>query len=224
MNKNKYIRSFLKTEHPILSEIEKANSTRNDIQPPVEFETAKLLSFLIRFSKAKNVLELGTSNGYSTIWLAGALKDTGGKIISIESKDRLYEEAIINIEKAGFKDSCKLIFGDAEVEAGKLIEQKEQFDLIFQDCGKYLYPKMLETTVKLLRKGGVIVADDTLFKVNDNVRENLGKHTDEYNRAVFSHPELYSTIIQIGHGLTVSLKIDNSPLAPLSRREGNNFH
>jgi len=211
MKTKNYIRSFLKPDHPLLPELEKANCIRNDIQPPVEFETAKLLSLLIQFSNAQKVLELGTSNGYSTIWLGTALKKTGGKIISIESKDRLYDEAVINIEKAGFKNSCELIFGDAEVEAQKLLEGNNQFDLIFQDCGKYLYPKMLEMTVKLLRPGGMIVADDTLFKVNDNVRENLGKHTDEYNRAVFDHTQLYSTILPIGHGLTVSVKIDNSP-------------
>lgn len=207
MKTQNYIKSFLKPDHPLLTELEKSNSTRNDIQPPVEFETAKLLSLLIQFSNAQNVLELGTSNGYSTIWLATALKKTGGKIVTIESKDRLHAEAVINIEKAGFSSTCKLIFGDAEVEAQKLLEQKKQFDIIFQDCGKYLYPKMLEITVKLLRPGGIIVADDTLFKVNENVRENLGKHTDEYNKAVFSHPELYSTILNIGHGLTVSLKL-----------------
>jgi len=207
MKPGNYIRSFLKPDHPFLTELEMSNSGRNDIQPPVKFETAKLLALLIQFSNAQNVLELGTSNGYSTIWLANALEKTGGKIVTIESKDRLYDEAVINIEKAGFSSSCKLIFGDAEDEAQKLLDEKKQFDIIFQDCGKYLYPKMLETTVKLLRKGGIIVADDTLFKVNDNIRENLGKHTDEYNKAVFSHPELYSTIIQIGHGLTVSLKI-----------------
>lgn len=207
MNKKDYLLSFLQHDHPYLKELENSNEGRNDIQPPVEFETAKLLSLLIHFSKAQNILELGTSNGYSTIWLATALKKTGGKIITIEAKDRLYDEAVINIEKAELKDQCRLIFGDAVEETQKLIDSKKQFDIIFQDCGKYLYPKMLEMTVKLLRPGGMIVADDTLFKVNENVRENLGRHTDEYNKAVFDHHQLYSTILPIGHGLTVSVKI-----------------
>jgi predicted O-methyltransferase YrrM len=58
-----------------------------------------------------------------------------------------------------------------------------------------------------VRSGGVIVADDTLFYVNPNVRKNLGHYTDEYNKLVFANKQLYSVILPVGHGITVSLKL-----------------
>ena len=206
MSYGKYIRELVQADNSFLEELERANSGRNDIQPPVEFETGKLLSFFIRLINAKNVLEIGTANGYSTIWIASALKGTGGKVTTIESKERLHLEAVENIKKAGLSNQTAFIFEDAQVAVKNLLSQKTEFDLIFQDCGKHLYPSMLETTIKLCRKGGIIIADDTLFKVDGSIRENLGKHTDQYNRAVFSSDYLFSTSVPTGHGLTLSMK------------------
>ena len=81
------------------------------------------------------------------------------------------------------------------------------FDIIFQDCGKYLYPRLFEKTVKLLRPGGLLIADDTLFSVEPDVRPNLGRFTDMYNRMSFDCNELLSSIIPVGHGLTMSFKL-----------------
>ncbi len=60
--------------------------------------------------------------------------------------------------------------------------------------------------VSLTRVGGLIIADDTMFKVNPDVRKRLGDHVDEYNKMVFSDTRLYSTILSVGHGITISLK------------------
>ncbi|HNW83887.1 MAG TPA: O-methyltransferase, partial [bacterium] len=114
-------------------------------------------------------------------------------------------EAVRNFEKAG-TGNVKFIKGKVEDILPELISKKEKFDIIFQDSGKYLYPLMLENTVKLCKKGGVIIADDTLFRVIETVRSGLGDYTHDYNRAVFAHKKLFSTIIPIGHGLTLSLK------------------
>ena len=206
MSYGKYIRELVQADNSFLEELERANSGRNDIQPPVEFETGKLISFFIRLINAKKVLEIGTANGYSTIWIASALKETGGKVTTIESKERLHLEAVENIEKAGLSNQTEFIFDDAQNAVKKLLSKKTEFDIIFQDCGKYLYPLMLDDTIALCRKGGLIIADDTLFKINDSVRDNLGRHTDEYNRAIFSRNDLFSTIVPIGHGLTLSIK------------------
>jgi predicted O-methyltransferase YrrM len=206
MSYGKYIRELVQADNSFLEELERANSGRNDIQPPVEFETGKLLSFFIRLINAKNVLEIGTANGYSTIWIASALKETGGKVTTIESKERLHLEAVKNIEKAELSNQTEFIFDDAQVAVKNLLSSKNEFDIIFQDCGKYLYSLMLQDTIDLCRKGGLIIADDTLFKTNDAVKNNLGKHTDQYNKAVFSRKNLFSTIIPIGHGLTVSFR------------------
>lgn len=201
-----YLSDFIKHDDRFLDELKKENRSRNDIQPMIEMEIGKLLVFLIKSTKAKKVLELGTSNGYSAIWMAHALKGTSGHITTIEGHDRMAEEAQKNLNEAGV-DNVELIKGKIETVLPELISQKKKYDLIFQDSGKYLYPLMLENTVKLCRKGGIIIADDTLFRVIETVRSGLGDYTHDYNRAVFAHKKLFSTILPIGHGLTMSYRL-----------------
>ena len=173
------------------------------MQPPVEPETGRFLSFLIRLTGTKRVLELGTSNGYSSLWMLEALNETGGHLTTIDSKERLHLEAVGNFRETGFSDIVTAIFGDACEEIENL---EPEFDMIFQDCGKYLYPQLYEKTVFLLRTGGLLVADDTLFSTEPDVRPNLGRFTDQYNEIVFSDERFYSSIIPVGHGLTLSFK------------------
>lgn len=92
MNKvTEYIQSFITLDNKQLSEIIKEDEKRNDIQPYIGLETGKLLGLLIRSLNAKRVLEFGTCLGFSTIWLAEALKETGGKLTSVEFRRELYE-------------------------------------------------------------------------------------------------------------------------------------
>lgn len=204
-----YIRNFIRRPFPIMAELEAKNSLRNDIQPPIEPEIGQFLVFLIRSYQSKKILEIGTGNGYSTLWLRSALP-SGGHITTIDSKKRLHDEAVETFKKASCDDCITALFGEAEKLIPELAQKEpESFDFIFQDAGKYLYPQLLDATVALLKPGGVIVADDTLFKVNDTIRENLGRHTHQYNEAVFDDSRLVSTIVPIGHGLTISLKVRN---------------
>ncbi|MGI6394432.1 MAG: O-methyltransferase [bacterium] len=203
---NQYIKNFLKHENNFLESLEESNKLRNDVQPNIELEALKLLVFIIKIKNVKTVLELGTGTGYSAISIASCLFENGGKITTVENHDRMFTEASQNIKNSGFSNTIEIIHEKIEVVLPQLIRKKEQFDLIFQDSGKYLYPLMVENCVKLCKKGGIIVADDTLFKVNKNVRNGLGNYTDSYNKAVFSHKELFSIILPIGDGLTLSYK------------------
>ncbi|MBI9108607.1 MAG: O-methyltransferase [Spirochaetales bacterium] len=202
-DKLEYLRTFITAVNPEPGKLFSENSGRGDIQPSVEPETGRFLSFLVHLISARRVLELGTSNGCSALWFMDALKENGGSLVTIDSKERLHHEALLNLQNAGFSEQVTAIFGDAEEETAKL---EPGFDLIFQDCGKYLYPKMHEQLVGLLKAGGLLVADDTLFSVESGVRPNLGRFTDEYNRMVFSDPRLFSCILPVGHGLTLSFK------------------
>src|SRR5579863_6804721 len=79
----------------------------------LEPETAQLLSILVRCSKAKRVLEIGTSNGYSTIWLAAAVAETGGRVVSVERSAEKQAMARANLERAGLSGYVQLKLGDA---------------------------------------------------------------------------------------------------------------
>ncbi|MDC7125550.1 MAG: O-methyltransferase [Spirochaetales bacterium] len=208
MNNNEktlsYLRKFISRPIDIMNSLESANSKRNDIQPMVEPEIGRFLELIVTLTGAKRVLELGTSNGYSAMWIIAALKRTGGHLVTIDSKERLHKEAVKNFESAGVIDYVTPVLGDAEEEIEKL---SPGFDVIFQDCGKYLYPLLFEKVVSLSNPGGVIIADDTLFKVNDDVRPNLGLYTDSYNNTVFNNNELLTAILPVGCGLTVSIKL-----------------
>ncbi len=208
MNEIDYLRDFIIPDSPVLERLETESALRDDIQPPVERETGRFLNLLVRLSGARLVLELGTGNGYSGLWLAHGLSVTRGRLITIDSKERLHLEAVENYRSDALLNIITPLFGEVRdiINSDVITSQAGKFDMIFQDCGKSLYPELLDTTVNLLKPGGLLVADDTLFKSNPDIRENLGKFTDEYNRMVFDRKDLYSVILPAGHGLTISMK------------------
>ena len=203
MDVESYIMEFLTTDNPQLEAIERQYDVRDDAVPSIGPEVGKLLGLIARATGAKRVMEFGTSLGYSTVWLAEAMRATGGKLISIEVNKKLYEATRENINQAGLADYVDLIYGDAK----KIIYEVEgPFDMILQDSAKPLYPVMLDKCVDLLRMNGVLAADDGLFLPLGYEEENASP-MHEYNKMVFADHRLYSTILPIGDGLTLSVKV-----------------
>ena len=197
-----YIQGFLSYDNPVLEELEAETRRRQDTQPTIGIQTGTFLSWLIQVIQAQRVLEFGACLGYSTIFLAEALRKTGGRLTAIECDVPLFEETRRNVEKAGLSDVVQLIHGDA----GEIIEQLDgPFDLILQDADKGLYPMMLEKCIQKTRQFGVIAADDALF-VPMGVHERHSRPIHEYNQMVFADERLISTILPIGDGLTISMK------------------
>ncbi len=198
-----YIAHFLTIDNVQLETIDHEAMNRDDIRPSIGPEVGKLLGLLIRLTRARRVLEMGTSMGYSTIWLAQALQSTGGKLVSIEYDDGLFEETQRNVALAGLADVVELIKGDARV----VIEQVHgPFDMILQDSDKSLYSPLLERSIALTRKFGIIVADDALFKPR-GIPAPFSELMHDYNERVFADSRLYSTILPIGDGVTISVKL-----------------
>ncbi len=204
MGMNEYIREFLKYDNPLLPEMEKQESTWADTRSFIEPEVAKVICLMTRLTGAKRVLELGTCIGYSGIWIAESLKETGGKLITIDYDEILIKEARSNFEKAGVSDFVEMIEGNILNEIKKL--ENNSFDIVIQDAKKSLYPELLEDCIRLTKKGGLIIADDTLYRPK-GVTEKLSAHTHKYNEMIFSDKRLYSTIINAGDGITLSLKL-----------------
>ena len=201
-----YLDQFVEFTNQHNKEIYYANQGRDDIQAPVEPEIGRFLAFLVKITGAKLVLELGTGVGNSAIWLAEALKEQGGMLYTVDNHPRTWTEACENIEKSGLKDTITMIHSDADEAVRMLREQNLEFDIVFQDCAKYIYTVIYEDVAALVRKGGIIVADDTMFPVCQNIRENLGRHMDRYNRQIFADKRFFSTMLPIGHGMTLSWK------------------
>ncbi len=198
-----YLRSFIERDNSLMAVLEEQGKVRDDIQPSVKPEAGRFLGLLIRLTGAQRVLEIGSGIGYSALWMGEAVRDTGGKVTTVDNHARTHKEVVNNLRESGLEEYVEPLLGDAESIVPSL---RPGWDIIFQDGGKYLYPKLYETTVNLLKKGGLLVADDTLFKVNRKVRRGLGEYTDQYNRMVFADKRFYSVILPVGHGMTISYK------------------
>ena len=151
----------------LLKELEK---TQHDFWN-IAHETANFLSILIKSTNRKNMLEIGTSNGYSGIWFGKALKENGGHLTTIEFYEERQSMAKENFKTCGVDDVITPIQGSAVMVLENMPEDQE-FDIVFIDANKKEYIKYFNLTDKMLRKGGIIVADNVLShaeKVKDFV-------------------------------------------------------
>jgi len=136
----------------VLDDMDK-NQRRGMMNVPVE--DGRLLRLLAETIGAKNVVEIGTSNGYSGIWFCLALRNTGGKLVTHEINAQRASLARENFKRAGVDNLVTLVEGDAHEEVTKL---NEPIDLLFLDADKEGYIDYLEKLLPLVRPGGLVVA------------------------------------------------------------------
>jgi predicted O-methyltransferase YrrM len=198
-----YIRRFISAGAPGPSGHAGRDDVPERVEPDVGMEVGRFLSLLVRATRSRRALELGTSLGYSAIWLGRALQATGGTLLSVERDERLCELARRDIAGEGLSGVVEVVTGDVRAVLDSLTPG---FDIILQDSDKALYPGLLGRCVELARPHGLIIADDALFKPR-GVAEKFSAPVHRYNEAVFADERLYSTILPIGDGITVSVKI-----------------
>lgn len=175
--------------------------------PVIDDDVARMLQVLITLVRPRKILEIGTSVGFSTVSMAKAVKSYGGKITTIEFDAKVAEQAVKNFEREQVADQIEVRIGDAQ----KIIPiLTEEFDFIFQDVGdKELYAALFDDCVRLLKPGGLLVAEDTLFPVTlfPGFRwAKMRKPLAEFNKKVADCPLLESTLLPIGDGFTVAVK------------------
>ena len=175
----------------ILKRLEKTAKQYTNIAP----ENGQFLAILLRSIQAKNVLEVGTSNGYSTIWLAAALKDTGGKLVTLEFDPGRAAMARAHLAEAELGDVVEIRVGNALDEIPKCTGP---FDLVFLDAEKGEYRRYLELALPNIRSGGLIIADDTV-----TMRDEMPDYVD----FVFNTPILHSVDIPLDDGVILSYKV-----------------
>lgn len=160
----------------------------------LERDTAKFISILVRSGQRKHILEIGTSNGYSTIWLAWAAKATGGHVISIDHDSRKEAMADVNLRRAGLRELVDLMVGDATEIVGRL---DGPFDLVFFDADRLSAPAQLELLLPLLPPGALVLADNVL------------SHPDQiagYLSAIQAVPGIDHMVVPVGKGLSIAYK------------------
>lgn len=203
-----YIRDMLPENKGIIKEMEEF--ARDNNIPIVHPEVAKFLDVIIKISKVKSILEVGTAIGYSALIFSRAMGNEG-KIVTIEKREDMYNLAKNNIKKAGQKDNIDILLGDGR-EVLPQIEGK--FDMIFLDAAKGHYQKFLLSCIDRLNDNGIIVSDNVLYKgmVASNqyvVRRKITivKRMRKYLNYISNHPRLTTSIIPIGDGVALTYKL-----------------
>ena len=158
-------------------------------------DTGRLLWIMIRTTGASRILEVGTSNAFSTIWLADAARETAGRVTTLEMNPDKITLARKNLARAGLADRVEIVPGPA---ANTLRDVPGPFDFIFLDADRPNYLTYLELVVPKLVAGGLLVADNVVSHASE---------LQDYLARVKSHPALFSVTVPIGNGEEISLKL-----------------
>ena len=199
-----YIVSTFAEEDEILKALIKESEEKKFPMIQVSPENGKFLQLLIRTIKAKNILEIGTLSGYSAIWMARGLPE-GGKLTTLEINQRHAEVARKYIKRAGLESKVQVKVGKALDLTDKL--SGEKFDFVFIDADKEGYPDYLEKVIPMMNRGGLICADNALRDgqvVSERPDEGT-KGVQKFNRMTAQDERLYSLLVPISDGVTVSL-------------------
>jgi predicted O-methyltransferase YrrM len=157
--------------------------------------TGKLINLLVKESGARTILEIGTSYGYSTTWLAEAARETGGRVITMEWHANKQLHAAEQLAKAGLVDRVDFRIGDAQQSLAKL---EEPIDFVLLDLWKDLYIPCFDLFYPRLNPGAVVVADNMIFP------EGAQRHALAYRKHVRSKTDIQSILLDVGSGLEIS--------------------
>jgi len=178
--------------------------------PVSDGETLCFLQTFLSAAKPENILELGTAVGVSGAVMLDVCKNA--RLTTIERDKNFYNEAAENFKNLGLSPCVTQILGDAGEEIEKL--PANFYDFIFMDCAKAQYVKYLPCLKRLLKKGAALAADDVLLYgyVSGEVevpkkRKMLVEHIKEYIAAATQDCELQTTVLNIGNGVALSVKI-----------------
>jgi len=201
-NIERYLYAILPPRDAVLTEMERL-AKRHGI-PIVGPAVGRLLALLVRVSRAKRIFEMGSAIGYSTIWLARAAGPSAEVFYSDGDPEKA-RQAAAYFKRAGVTGRVRLLTGDSV----KLITHVSgKFDLVFIDVDKHQYPAALRRAVPRLRRGGLLVVDNTLWsgRVTRKAKDAATRGIQRLNRMLYSSNELFPVIVPLRDGVAVALK------------------
>jgi predicted O-methyltransferase YrrM len=200
----KYMEALLENRSTIFKEIE--DYARSIDFPIIEPLVGNLLNHYVNIIDARRILELGSGFGYSALWFSEG-RDEKTEIICTDFKEENRKLAEKYFKKAKIKTKIDFKLGNAlEILYG--IEG--EFDIIFNDIEKEDYPEVFEKAIPKLRKGGLLITDNTLWYGKVANRMNIDYQTEgsrEYNRLAFTDQRVKSVILPLRDGVTISVKL-----------------
>jgi len=195
-------------ELEIQSNLEKSRTVdvpHEDRMLAITKETGELLNMILRLKNAKNMLEVGMSTGYSTIWCAEAISVQSGKIITIEQNPSKIKRAKENFQKAGVTDTITIKKGLAMQILTELSLQqryKDFFDFVLIDADKENVKEYFDLILPMVSAGGVIVTDNMLYP--EKFRQDMKKFSDYLRQ----NPKLRTITSPIGNGEEITIKLN----------------
>ena len=175
----------------VLDDIRKADTGHLAISE----EDGRFLRVLVSANRVQHALEIGAASGYSAIWIGLGLRETGGRLVTIEYDPARAKEAAANVARAGFSDIVQVVPGDAFKEIPKV---QGQFDFVFLDAWKRDYQHFFEMVFPRMPRGGLFVAHNVI-----NKRNEMG----DFLHTIETNPDLFTTIVApAGEGVSVSWK------------------
>lgn len=197
-----YIEKIIDEPIEVMSFIKQSEELRDDICPSIGKEIGGFLHLLAISTNSKKILEVGTSIGYSTAWLALAAKKTNGHVETIEKAERLIFEAENNIKLMKLSDYVTFYHGNGE---SIITELKDDYDFIFIDGATKSYNELYEISLKKLKAGGLLIFEDILFSVTGK-RTIQKEIMNEFNFKVKSDNRIEKSYLSIGDGLLLCFK------------------
>ncbi len=205
---NDFIASYYEQEDPFLNRLEE-EAERDDV-PIIRRDARQLVKVILAVCRPERILEIGTATGFSAILMVKyGLPEL--KITTVEDYPPRVEKAVKNIREAGLEDRIELIHGDGEEVMAGLTEK---FDMIFIDAAKAQYPRYFECAGPLLKKGGVLLADNCIkegevveskFAVTRRNR-TIHKRMREFLFGVTHSDDYTASILSVGDGMVLAVK------------------
>lgn len=198
-----YLSKVIPRRDPVLRAMERYAAARNF--PIVGPQVGRLLAMLARAHGATRVLELGSGFGYSAYWFAKAMGPRG-RVICTEGNPDNVRRAEAYCRRGGIGSRVEFLTGDALESVDGV---RGQFDIIFNDVDKHQYPAAFRKALPLLRSGGLLISDNVLWsgRVVGGRPDRNTAGILAYNRLIFSSRELFSTILPIRDGVSVSVRL-----------------
>jgi len=157
--------------------------------------TGRLINLLVKEAKSQTILEVGSSYGYSTVWLAEAARETGGRVISLELLQNKQEHARTSLVRAGLDGVVDFRLGDAPQSLAAL---NEQVDFVLLDVWKNLYISCFDLFYPKLQPGALVIADNMIFP------ESSRQHAEAYRKHIRTKAGIESVLLSVGSGLELS--------------------
>jgi len=187
-----------------LEKSRKVNVPHEDRMLAITKETGELFNMILRLKNAKNMLEVGMSTGYSTIWCAEVISEQSGKIITIEQNPNKIKRAKENFQKAGVTDTITIMEGLAMQILTELNLQqryKDFFDFVLIDADKENVIEYFDLIFPMVSVGGIIITDNMLYP--EKFRADMKKFSDYLKK----NPKLRTITSPIGNGEEITIKL-----------------